>query len=241
MKSIYLFIAVLSINIFSAQSKNIYVQYTVKLNDEEILAKADPDFRALFVDAMSSANRMLFGLIINNSGSKFYQIPMLGTSEDGKIRASTIFIGFSGEIHQFEEHTYSESKTFGKDILVKEVLKNNWQLHNETKMIDNFLCYKATNTHRVENGSKKIFNHPVIAWYCPELPFPHGPNGYNNLPGLILQLQVRNVVFAAKQIDLNSDLDFDPSFLKKIKTITLDELNAKIEDEMLQLKNSVKN
>jgi GLPGLI family protein len=240
MKSLFLFVTILSVSIFSAQSKNIYVQYSVKLHDEEILAKADPDFRGLFVDAMSSANRMLFGLIINNSGSKFYQIPLLGTSEDDKIRTSTIFIGFSGEIYQFEEYTYSESNTFGKDILVKEVLKDNWQLHSETKMIDNFLCYKATNIHRVKNGSNKIFNHPVIAWYCPELPFPYGPNGYNNLPGLILQLQVRNVVFAAKQIDLNSDLDFDSSFLKKAKTMTLDELNAKIEDEMQQLKNSVK-
>lgn len=240
MKSIFLFIAILSVNFLSAQSKNIYVQYTVKLQDEEILAKADPDFRELFFDAMSSANRMLFGLIINNSGSKFYQIPMLGTSEDDKIRTSTIFIGFSGEVHQLKEHTYSESRTYGRNILVKEVLKDNWQLHNETKMIDNFLCYKATNTHRVENGSKKIFTHPVIAWYCPELPFPYGPNGYNNLPGLILQLQVRNVVFAAKQINLNSDLDFDPSFLKKVKTMTLAELNTKIEDEMQQLKNSVK-
>ena len=99
-------------------------------------------------------------------------------------------------------------------------------------MIDSYLCYKATNVNIVDNGSGKIFRHPVIAWYCPALPYNYGPNWYSNLPGLILQLQVRNVVFGVKKIDLNSDEDFDHTFLDKVKTISLEELYKRIDKEM---------
>jgi GLPGLI family protein len=91
-------------------------------------------------------------------------------------------------------------------------------LTNETKLIDNYLCYKATNIYKVTNDIK-TFLHPVIAWYCPQIPYRYGPNGYSNLPGLILELQVRNVVFGAKVIKLDSELDFDLKFLDKIKIL----------------------
>lgn len=116
--------------------------------------------------------------------------------------------------------------------MVKESLKDNWTMHNETKVIDNYVCYKATNVNIIENDSGKIFRHPVVAWYCPQLPYNYGPNGYGNLPGLILELQVRNVVFGVKKIDFNSELDFDLPFLKNIKTVTLKEFNEKIEEDV---------
>jgi GLPGLI family protein len=92
-------------------------------------------------------------------------------------------------------------------------------------LIDNYLCYKATNIFTVNNG-EKIFNHPVIAWYCPKLPYPYGPIGYGNLPGLILELQVRNVVYGAKSIQINSNLRFDSKSLDKIKVLNEKELEA---------------
>jgi GLPGLI family protein len=241
MKYRLLLFAVLLVNFLCAQSKNIYIQYSVKILDEKILRDVDIEFRSLFVEAMSSANSMSFGLIINESGSKFYQLPILLPSDDSNsIRTAGTFAGYSGEVFQFRENTYSESSTYGKNILIKESLKTGWQLYDETKMIDNYLCYKATNINRIDNGSKKIFNHPVTAWFCPELPYSYGPNGYSNLPGLILQLQVRNVVFAAKRIELNSDLDFDSSFLETVRTMSLEDLNKKIDEEMQILKNSIR-
>ena len=77
----------------------------------------------------------------------------------------------------------------------------------------------------------KVFNHPVIAWYCPKLPYAFGPNTYGNLPGLILELQVRNVVYGVKKIDLNSDLTFDTAFLAKKTIITEEELNSRLQQD----------
>jgi GLPGLI family protein len=81
------------------------------------------------------------------------------------------------------------------------------------KEIEGFLCYKATSTNIVIN-QKGTFRFPIIAWYCPKIPLSFGPNGYGNLPGLILELQVRNVMYGVKKIDLNLK---KPSVLAKPK------------------------
>ena len=241
MKKILLIVAILFTNIFSAQQNNIYVEYSVKIYDEEIMKNIDSDFRKMFVKAMENAENISFGLLITKSGSKFYKQESMATSDNTNfVSGSTLFTGYSGENFQYLDNNYKYSPTLGRDVMVKESLVDNWELHNETKRIDNYLCYKATNVNRVDNGSGRIFNHPVIAWYCPQLPYSYGPNGYSNLPGLILQLQVRNVVFAIKKMDLNSDLDFDASFLKTVKTISLQQLNKKIEDEMELLGKSLR-
>ena len=148
---------------------------------------------------MSNSHNLSFGLIINKSGSKFYDIKKSDAiKEFNGPNATLTFTGYSGICYQFENAIYSETFSLGKGIMLKDELKKNWELHNETKMIDGYLCYKATNINRVENGIK-VFNHPVTAWYCPKLPYSYGPNGYSNLPGLILELQVRNVVFGLKK------------------------------------------
>jgi GLPGLI family protein len=79
----------------------------------------------------------------------------------------------------------------------------------------------------VVNGSS-VFEHPIIAWYCPKLPFSYGPIGYGNLPGLILQLQVRNVVYGVSKIDFDADNLPDYSILKKGEIISEDEESVRL-------------
>lgn len=232
-----LFVTIFFLNISLAQKRNINIQYSVQIYDEEIMKNIDPEFRRMFVSAISTAHLLSYNLIITKKGSKFYEQSALPNSDaDIFMKSSTIFSGYMGITYQYLDNLYFDKKNTGNDLMVKEPLKSNWKLHDETKMIDNYLCYKATNVNVVDNRSGKIFNHPVIAWYCPKLPFNYGPNGYSNLPGLILELQVRNVVFGAKKIDLNSELDFDFSFLERVKTISRGELDKKIDDEMQLLK-----
>ena len=40
----------------------------------------------------------------------------------------------------------------------------------------------------------------MTAWYCPKIPYGFGPKGYGLLPGLILELQERNILFGAYQV-----------------------------------------
>lgn len=229
-KKLILIYTLISVTVLYSQQKNISVEYVVKIDDEKELFNSNPSLRKMFDDARMGVNSLLFNLIINKSGTKFYENAIL-SSDERNSKNAIIFAGYSGVTYQFQNSIFQKMRYLEKDILVKEPLRNNWELHMETKLIDNYLCYKATNVNIIDNGSGKIFNHPVIAWYCPELPYSFGPNGYSNLPGLILELQVRNVVFGAKKVDLDSKLDFDSSFLNKVKTISLEDYNKKLQKD----------
>lgn len=207
---------------------NPYVEYKVQINDEENLFKDNDFLRDIFLKAIKNDSKVNFGLLINSNSSKFYNLSSLNSEDsfdEEKIVLS--FSNYSGIVFNYNDSIFKQSSLLGKNIYSKEPSKKNWELHNDTKLIDNYLCYKATTIYKVSNG-EKIFNHPVTAWYCPALPYKFGPNGYGNLPGLILELQVRNVLFGITKIDLKTDIELDLSSLKKAKILTEEELEKKL-------------
>lgn len=88
------------------------------------------------------------------------------------------------------------------NITIKDSLKSDWQLTNETKLINNVLCFKATQLAQEFRGSDLGQTYNVIAWYAPEISAPFGLFEYGGLPGLILELQIRNVTYGADKIVL---------------------------------------
>lgn len=203
-----------------SQSKNIYVEYGLLIQNEPELFKTNPLLRSSFENAMRDSHKMTFELIVTKNGSKFFDKKKLETDSNlGANRFVRAFAGYHGDIYELKDKIVSQNALLGENIYTESDLKSNWVLTNETKLIDNYLCYKATNINKVTNDTK-TFLHPVTAWYCPQIPYRYGPNGYSNLPGLIIELQVRNVVYGAKVIKLDSELDFDLKFLDKIKILS---------------------
>jgi GLPGLI family protein len=107
----------------------------------------------------------------------------------------------------------------------------NWKFLNESKLIDGYECYKTTNEYIVIN-SKGKFRHPVVAWYCPQLPYSFGPADYGGLPGLILELQVRNNVFGVEKIILDHKIEEPIKLPTKGEVITDEDYNNKIKKIM---------
>ena len=103
-------------------------------------------------------------------------------------------------------------------------------MENETKEIQGLLCFKAISVKTIINTSG-TFKFPIVAWYCPKIPLSFGPNGFGNLPGLILELQVRNVLFGVKKIDLNQTKEPVLLSMKDYKIVTEKEL-----EEIMQKK-----
>lgn len=96
--------------------------------------------------------------------------------------------------------------------------KADWELTNETKTINGYLCYKATSIyHNSSWNDNPKFN--IIAWYTPRIPVPFGPNGYHGLPGLILEVQTYTTTLFVKKIDLN--LGANPKIDKLDKGVVL--------------------
>jgi GLPGLI family protein len=95
-----------------------------------------------------------------------------------------------------------QNELFGKnEFVVKEERKINWTLVDSTKTIANFKCYYAFAVIKKEKrGSTKDLK--IEAWYTPEIPISIGPKGYNQLPGLIIQLTENKTVFIAEKLEV---------------------------------------
>lgn len=222
-----LIILLLYCTINYSQRNSVYIEYGITITVEEFFLK-DKIMSESFINAAEAANKLRFGLIIKNETSKFYDVN-IGLDSDNNLKIAKIDAKYMGVIYNRNNEILKQSELLGKNIYTKENIVENWVLTNETKQIDNYLCYKATNEYTVVNP-KGTFKFPVIAWYCPKLPYNFGPLGYGNLPGLILELQVRNVNYHLKKIDLNSDFDFDFDFLKNAKILTQVELDKKFDE-----------
>lgn len=113
-----------------------------------------------------------------------------------------------GKLKCYQNNSTKESRSFNDNkrtgiVIVNNEQKYDWSLLNETKIIDNYKCYKAT-TALYYNG--KTYNDlRITAWYTPEIPVSFGPIGYGGLPGLILELQNDLGTFYVKKINLALD------------------------------------
>lgn len=87
-----------------------------------------------------------------------------------------------------------------------------WKLTQESKIINNYLVYKATRS-----------NENIVAWYTPKIPIGFGPKGEYGLPGLILELEIGNVVFKATKIILNPKEEVKIKEPKGGKRVTYEE------------------
>lgn len=224
MKLLYIIICLPIFNCFG-QVQNAKIEYGLAIETFEGLEKT-VYLKKSYEKAIESAKYLDFTLYINQGNSLFSINNGLSIEDDGYFYAKLVS-GYNGEIYQNKEYSLSViSNEFGNFILKKEA-KTDWVLTNETKEIQGFTCFKATSVKTIDNG-KGVFHFPVIAWYCPKIPFTYGPNGYGNLPGLILELQVRNILFGVKKINLNLEKKPIIKEIPDYKVITEKELNELI-------------
>ena len=114
-----------------------------------------------------------------------------------------------------EKRFVNQTEIMGKRFLVKDSLPNyQWELSTETKNIGNYTCYKATFTREVED-IKMVFEDgeskedkikktvTTTAWYTPQVPVSNGPDNYQGLPGLILEINDGERLIVCTEIILN--------------------------------------
>lgn len=197
---VILFVIISFFTLFSsiAQIKNGKIEYGVTI--EMIDGFKGGILEKPYTESMNNAKYLSFTLLFNKENAVFSCNESLEVGNQD-LFMSKVSAGYMNEVYQYKDYSLCAIFGFGNYVLKTDAVKD-WTLENETKEIEGFLCYKATSTKKV-NNSKGNFVFPVVAWYCPKIPISFGPNGYGNLPGLILELQVRNVVYGVRKIDLN--------------------------------------
>ena len=189
--------------VFSQKSGTI--TYNFKILEDEKFIKNEV-IRKFFLQAIEGAKHLKFELTFNDSISEFKL--MKNMALDGEnLEMAILDSRARKEIYIFKNkiyHNNSNGLFKENEFLIIDPLNQNWVYTNESKVIDGYTCYKATNEYIVDNG--KIFKHPVIAWFCPQIPISIGPRGYGGLPGLILELQEWNSVFGVEKIEFSNNV-----------------------------------
>lgn len=226
-----LFFTLLSITVF-AQTKKQYadakVSYAVKVHldkNQEIYKFYEKHFPGLVASAEAVDSDVNFSLVFNDSISIFYLENIFFS--DNRI---TNFIlrnsRYYGRIKQQTKNYITEEleEDFGRFLVSRPYQQ--WELHDESKMIGDFLCLKATTFYTVTTPKGKVFKHDFTAWYTSELPYKFGPAGYGNLPGLIMELKGTNFTYSVKNIEFYDGLEKmknEIPTLKRLKLITEEE------------------
>jgi GLPGLI family protein len=186
----------------SAQTNSLSVNYSLKIGFDESFSKNDAlkDYYAL---AQKGAQSIKLKLEANKNVSYFAMEDIIKNDEiDFAIAFAEASTSYFIDVKKDQKTKY-ESGFFG-EYMIEYQETTPWKLENETKQIGSYLCYKATSEQVVVNP-KKTFKHPIVAWYCPSIPFNIGPKGYTGLPGLILELQVRNITWGATKIEISNE------------------------------------
>lgn len=189
----------------SMSSQNIKVEYSLNILKDESVLKKD-GISTFYKNAMDGAKNVKFELLIDKDKSFFYKKDILNQNTI-ETKMALLISEADNPIYSFNNNIFKKieetSSFFNKPIIVKDTLLTNWELTNETKKINGYTCYKAAAKYKIVNPD--VFYHSVIAWYCPEIPSQMGPRGFGGLPGLILELQYREIVFGATLIEKTND------------------------------------
>ena len=242
------------------QGKAIY-QTKIKMGDD-IKKRMDsskmPEERKAFMMKMIKKRmEKVYELDFNKTTSTYKeQKSLVAPSENERFNRSSNDILFKN----IKIKTFIDKKeTFGKIFLIKDNLKKyDWKLEKETKMIGNYLCLKATTIKELEENrfsrrfsrkankesdsttSKQPKMVTVTAWYTPEIPVSNGPKKYNDLPGLILEINEGNTQILCTKIILNPKDKVDIAAPTKGKEITQKEYDVIMEKKIKEMRENFK-
>ena len=211
---------ILTFNSLYSQSGQVFYEAISKKHPETKENKADAYIAEL------ENTKILLELKFNTSFS-YFKKSHLNKSDDFNFgeEALTILIGFE------ELYYNSKDKSIYLDsgeVLIKKEANHNWEILSESKMIDNYLCYKASCVEKYTSRNGKNKERTITAWFCPEIPYSFGPLEYNGLPGLILELEKNGNKVVAKSI-LLSEKTIELKIPNK-KIITKEEYDKKIKE-----------
>lgn len=131
-------------------------------------------------------------------------------------------------IRDYKNKTTNDLIEFvGTDYHIEDASpKYKWKILNEIKEVAGYICMKAETINTVKDQT-------IVAWFTDGIAFYGGPEGYDGLPGTIMELDINNgaAVITATKVDLVTPVESLPIPKKmKGKQISYEEYNSKLED-----------
>lgn len=193
-------------------------------------------------DKTKSVYKQDESLAAPNLSSDFTQVQVIEIG-GGSGKGSIYYKDLQGKTYR------NQTEIQGKVFLIKDDLpKYDWKMSTETKNIGMYTCYKATYSKEVEqkqvtfiNGEMKeeVVKETIVttAWYTLQVPVSNGPDNYQGLPGLILEINDGKNLIVCTEISMNPSKSIKIEAPKKGKVVSqekYDEIQNKKSKEMME-------
>jgi GLPGLI family protein len=215
-------------------------------------------------ERMKNQLEKTYQLTFDKTASIYKEEVTLDQTEGGRggMRFMMMGGGATGDYYKNTQTKISakENEFSGKNFLIKDELKSyEWKMEQETKMIGQNMCFKATTVIEVparaefrfgrrnaaeekeeekegkEEETPKMEQVIVTAWYTLDIPVNHGPGDFWGLPGLILEVSYGNTNILCTKIVINPKEKIEivePTKGKKVSQKEYDEIIAQKMKEM---------
>lgn len=155
------------------------------------------------------------------------------TNQHDNSENKIIEVGATDQTYKDQkENLYvKQADFFGKDFLITDnLLPFDWILIDEEKKIGPYLCKKAI----ISSDDTT-----VEAWYSPDIAIPDGPMDYWGLPGLIVELQYKNLTYKLTSINYKTNYSISkPTKGKVIKKLDFQNMEK---EKLQELENGIFN
>lgn len=168
------------------------IKKEINSDDEAVVAPAveaykknNPQFRVLKSTLSFTGNKTLFTPIEAEPTSNIIFFSMLPLMNQN----NTIYTDLNDRV------TVAQRKVFSDAFLVTDsTRKIEWKITDETRDIAGYHCRRA-------NGLM-LDSIYVVAFYTTQIPVPGGPESFNGLPGMILEVALphENVIWVANKV-----------------------------------------
>lgn len=214
----------------SKEGKVVYEEYQ-KL---EIKIEGIP---AEFLDKMPKERRSKKELIFNEAFSLYQNGEKDESAEDVVMHGGGAMIQMKTMepdnklFYDNEKSATIEQREFMTRVFLieGEVQKGEWKMTGEQKTILDYNCMQAVREN--EEGEK------TIAWFCPSIPVSTGPSTYLGLPGLVLQVEMKDgdrtlTAQSVEFMEINKKLLVKP---KKGKKVTQEKFDSIVKEKMEEM------
>lgn len=223
------------------------------------------DMQKQMMEMLKKQFQKTFTLTFNKNESIYKEDEALSPPQIGGNMGVMVMSSGSSDIlykNTKEKRFVNQNDLMGKIFLVKDDLqKRDWTLESDTKNIGEYTCYKATLTKEIEvfenkvslsvNGAKesndkdkelnnqepKTKTQIITAWYTPQIPVNNGPEYYQGLPGLILEVNDGEQTIICSKIVLNPEDKVaikEPSKGKEVNQEEFDHIQEKKREELIE-------
>lgn len=218
---------------FLSQTNHAKVIYSIsieELDDDKTGLDNDIASKKLFEDIEKKTKDLKLQLIYSAYKSVFKMKKPMNLDYQEELIYNIIGITFrinSNYYSSNKDNIIIEEKEFlGETFLIKSIQKNikeeNWKITSESKIVNNYKCFKATRKFTyISKGSKQ--SREQIVWFAPKISVQFGPKNFIGFPGLVLEVKDGNVNYIVDEISLNNKNTFEIKKPTKGKAVTKSE------------------